>query len=276
LTRLKDDPAAGWLAPIDRVIVLVKGWAAWCLFLAFIYGVRTAVWTLTASYLDSPALAAMFGGVASRIPLIVGGVTFAALVIPMRRTIVRIRANTIEKMARQAGDFASPVDDLSTLDEVPDGRVVSLVGWVRGHGYVDRLVDGQRAVGLTVRCQEGMLPFVLETMHNFDLVDESGNEALVLTGDGRLYGEANVRLNRASNDDKQLVVSLDIPASAVLTDWNVFAVRDGDPVMVVGTKSTVPDMTQLQHNRSPYRTAITSTKTRPLLVFPISAERRSV
>jgi hypothetical protein len=275
LTRLKDDPAEGWLAPIDRVIVLVKGWAAWCLFLAFIYGVRTLVWMLTASYLDSPALVAMFGGVAARIPVIVGGVTFVMLVIPMRRAIVRIRANTIEKMARQAADYATSVDDLSTLGEVSDGRVVSLVGWVRGHGYVDRLVDGQRAVGLTVRCQDG-LPFVMETMHNFDLVDEAGNEALVLTGDGRLYGDANVQLSRASNDDKQLVMSLDIPASAVLTDWNVLAVRDGDPVMVVGTKSTVQDFEQLQQNRSPMRTAVASTKQRPLLVFPLAAERRDV
>jgi len=193
----------------------------------------------------------------------------------MRRTIVRIRASTLEKMARQAGERAAAVDDLSLLGDEPDGRVVSLVGWVRGHGYVDSPVDGQPAVGLTLRCQDGM-PLVMETMLNFDLVDESGHEALVLTGEGRLFGEANVRLSRASESDRQLVMSLGLPATVVPTDWNALAVRDGDPVMVVGTKTTVQDYTQIQHNRSVARTAVASSKDRPLLIVPLDAERREV
>jgi hypothetical protein len=256
--------------------VTIKGWAAWALFFAFLYCVRTAIWILAASYLDSPALMTMFGGVAARIPIAVSGVLFAALVIPMRRTVVRIRASTIAKMAKQAAtDAAVAVDDLSALGDELDGRVVSLVGWVRGHGYLERLVDGQRAVGLSLRCQDG-LPFLMETMHNFDLVDEGGNEALVSTGEGRLLGESNVQLSRASNDDRQLVLSLDLPASAVPTDWNAFAVRDGDPVMVVGTKTTIQDLTQIQHNRPINRAAVASTKTRPLLLLPLAAERRDV
>jgi hypothetical protein len=276
LTRLKDEPAAGWLQPLDLTIVTVKGWAAWALYFASLYGVRTAIWILTASYLDSPALMTMFGGVAARIPLIVSGVLGAALIVPMRRTVVRIRASTIAKMAKQsATDSAVAVDDLSALGDEPDGRVVSLVGWVRGHGYLEHLVDGQRAVGLSLRCQDG-LPFVMETMHNFDLVDEGGNEALISTGEGRLLGESNVQLSRASNDDRQLVLSLDLPSSAVPTDWNVFAVRDGDPVMILGTKTTIQDLTQIQHNRPINRAAVASTKKRPLLLFPLDAERRDV
>jgi hypothetical protein len=276
LTRLKDDPADRWLSPLDRVIVTVKGWAAWALFGAFLYCVRTAVWTVTASYLDSPALVAMFGWLAGRIPVLVGGFVGAALLIPMRRAVVRLRASTIAKMAKQAAeDRAAPVDDLTALGDEPDGRLVSLVGWVRGHGYVGPLVDGAQAVGLTLRCQDGM-PFVVETMHNFDLIDEAGNPALVLTGDGRLFGEANVRLDRSSNDDRHLVLALDLPAAAVPTDWNVLAVRDGDPVMVVGTKTTIQDYSQIQHNRSVARTAVASSNERPLLIFPIDAERREV
>ena len=64
------------------------------------------------------------------------------------------------------------------------------------------------------------------------------------TGDGRLLADSNVQLSRASQDDRQLVMSLDLPASAVPTDWNVFVVRDGDPVMVVGTKTTIQDLTR--------------------------------
>ena len=150
LTRLNEDPAALWLRPIDRAIVTVKGWMAWLFYFAFLYGVRTVVWILTASYLDSPALMAMFGPLARRVPLLVGGALGAALLIPMRRTVVRIRAGAIAKMAREAAtDAAVAVDDLAALAAEPDGRLVSLVGWVRGRAYVDRLVDGQRAVGLT-------------------------------------------------------------------------------------------------------------------------------
>jgi hypothetical protein len=276
LTRLADDPAAGWLQPLDRAIVLVRGWAAWCLYFVFLYVVRKCIWFVAASYLDSPALMTMFGGVAARLDIIITGVLGAALLIPMRRTVVRVRANAIARMARQtAGDAAVPVDDLAALRDEPDGKLVSIVGWVRGEGYLDHLVDGQRAVGLTLRCQDG-LPFVMESMHNFELVDEAGNEALVATGDGRVYGESNVQLSRASADDRQLLISLDLPASAVPTDWNAFVVRDGDPMMVIGTKTTIQDFTQIQHNRSVARTAVASATRRPLLIFPLDAERREV
>ena len=276
LTRLKEDPAGRWISGLDHLIVLVKGWAAWLLYLVFLRVVFIAFHFVISTASGDYNLAQSVGfGRALSIPGLLTGGLGALLLIPMRRTIVRIRASTIEKMARQAGERAAAVDDLSLLGDEPDGRVVSLVGWVRGHGYVDSPVDGQPAVGLTLRCQDGM-PLVMETMLNFDLVDESGHEALVLTGEGRLFGEANVRLSRASESDRQLVMSLGLPATVVPTDWNALAVRDGDPVMVVGTKTTVQDYTQIQHNRSVARTAVASSKDRPLLIVPLDAERREV
>jgi hypothetical protein len=247
--------------------VLVKGWAAWALYGAFLVAVRAAV-----AYIIETLLAADPG----RLPSIVGGAVGATFLIPMRRAVIRLRATSTAKMARDAAmDRAAAIDVFAGIDAEPDGKLVSLVGWVRGHGYLDRDVRGQRAVGLTLRCQDGV-PFVLELMHNFDLVDESGNAALVLTGDGRVLGDANVRLSRASHEDRNLVVSLDLPATAVPTDWNAFVVRDGDPVMVLGTKTTIQDLEELQYNRSPNRTAIASAPGRPLLLFPIDAERRHV
>lgn len=276
LTRLKEDPAGRWLGGLDHLIVLVKGWAAWLLYLGLLRVVFSAFHFVisTASGDYNLAQSVGFGRYAS-IPGVLTGAFAAFLLIPVRRAIVRIRAGTIEKMARQAGERARPVDDLSLLGDEPDGRVVSLVGWVRGHGYLDHPVGGERAVGLTLRCQDGM-PLLMETMLNFDLLDEAGHEALVLTGDGRLFGDANVRLSRASESDRRLIMSLDIPASAVPTDWNALAVRDGDPVMVVGTKTTVQDYTQMQKNRSVARTAVASSQERPLLIFPLDAERREV
>jgi hypothetical protein len=276
LTRLKDEPAARWLGGLDHVQAQVMGWAGWLLYLIFLrvvfLGFHFVISTASGDY----NLAQSVGfGRAMSIPGVLTGVVAAFLLVPVRRMIVRFRAKGIEKMARLAGERAAPVDELSLLGDEPDGRLVSLVGWVRGHGYLDHPVDGQRAVGLTLRCQDGT-PLVMETMLNFDLIDEAGNEALVLTGDGRLFGDANVRLSRASESDRQLVMSLNIPASVVPTDWNALAVRDGDPVMVVGTKTTIQDYTQIQKNRSIARAAVASSKQRPLLIVPLDAERREV
>jgi hypothetical protein len=46
--------------------------------------------------------------------------------------------------------------------------------------------------------------------------------------------------------------------------------------MVIGTKTTIQDYTQIQLNRSVARSAVASSKRRPLLIFPLDAERREV
>lgn len=277
LTRLDDDPAAGWLEPIDRAIILVKGWAVWPLYLvlgrlvylSFHYVIATA----SGAY--DLAQVQRYMGIPMSIPGLLTAATMAALLQPTRRFVVRVRARAVAKMAREAADRALPIDDLSALEAEPDDRVVSLVGWVRGTGYVDHPVSGQRAVGLALPCQDG-LPFVMETLHNFELVDEAGNAALVITGDGRLLGPSNVQLSRASADDRQLLHSLNLPATTVPTDWNATVVRDGDPVLVVGAKTTIQDLSQLQFDRAASRPALASARRRPLLVFPLEAERREV
>jgi hypothetical protein len=272
LTRLDDDPAARWLEPLDRAIILVKGWAVWPLyfalgravFLAFHYVIATAsgAYDLAQSrYLSIPGL--------------LTAATMAALIQPTRRFIVRVRARAVAKMAREAAERAAPIDDLSALEAEPNERVVSLVGWVRGTGYVDHPVGGQRAVGLALPCQDG-LPFVMETLHNFELCDEAGNTALIITGDGRLLGSSNVRLSRASADDRRLLHWLNLPATTVPTDWNARVLRDGDPVLVVGAKTTIQDLSQLRFDRAASKPALASTRQRPLLVFPLDAERRDV
>lgn len=274
LTRLKEDPAEGWLTSIDRTIVLVKGWAAWAVWAVFIrvayQAYRYVIATMSGDF-DLTQTVRIFS-----LQGFLTAATGAALIVPMRRLVIRIRANTIAKLAKEAATAqAAEVDDFLSLDGEPEGRLVSLVGWVRGHGYLYQPVAGERAVGLTLRCQDGV-PFVMESVHNFDLLDEAGQPALVLTGGGRVYGDTNVRLERASAGDRQLLQSLDLPATALPTDWNAFVIRDGDPVMVIGTKTTVQDLTQLQRGKAAARTAIASTKARPLLVFPLAAERREV
>jgi hypothetical protein len=274
LTPLREDPAAEWLTAAGRFAVTVRGstaWVAYGLFIAFEWlCARYALGTLLG--LGSETL--MFIPMPN-VPVIVAAATAIALYVPTRRAVIALESSATGAKARATAlRQALAVDDLAALGAEPDGRVVSLVGWVRGHAYLQQPVDGKRAVGLTLRCQD-TYPFVLEILQNFDLVGEMDDEALVVTVGGRLLGKTNVRLQRGGYDDKVLVSSLDLPMTAILTDWNAFVVRDGDPVMVVGTKTTIQDLAQAR-GRATARVAVASAPSRPLLVFPLAAERRDV
>ena len=59
------------------------------------------------------------------------------------------------------------------------------------------------------------------------------------------------------------------------TGWDAFVLRDGDPVMVVGFKQTALDPTAASMRATPARAAIGSSPPKPLLIFPIAAERRA-
>jgi hypothetical protein len=267
LTPLSDDPAAGWLSGPARFAVTLKGWAAWAAFFLLLFAMRLCV---------RYVMDTLIGIEIPRVPSLVSGATGAAFLIPMRRAVVALKAQAIVTKARAvASSQARALDDLRTLAGEPDGSVVSLVGWVRGHSYLSQPVTGLQAVGLTLRCQDERA-LMLEILQNFDLVGEAGDEALVVTEGGRLSGKTNVRLSRASHDDKMFVTSLDLPTGAVLTDWNAFVVRDGDPVMVLGTKTTVQDLSGLARGGPVTRVAVASAPARPLLVFPLDAERRDV
>jgi hypothetical protein len=277
-TRLKADPAWAWLSPGDRALVALTGAAAWVGYGVFLFAVRRALGYVLSTLSGSYDLG-MSVGIGGR-SLTLQGLATAGLAavcfVPMRRYVISLRARTTAEKARKAATaLATAIDDLRALGDEEDGRIVSLVGWVRGHGYLYHRVDGQQAVGLSIRVQDEF-PFLMETMHNFDLVDEDGAAALVVTEGARLLGKTNHRLSRANNDDRQLLMSLDMPATAVPTDWNAFIVRDGDPVMVVGRKTTIQDLTELQHGRASARTAVASTKEHPLLVIPLEAERLEV
>ena len=69
------------------------------------------------------------------------------------------------------------------------------------------------------------------------------------------------------------MASLDLPVGAVATGWDTFVLRDGDPVMVVGFKQTALDP-QPACAAPPVRARSASLPAKPLLIFPIAAERR--
>ena len=269
LTKLKDDPAARWLSSGGRTMVTLKGWGVWVA-----YWISLRVLWLVLEWLIETFLHVSGRVMFISLPGLITAMVGAALLLPIRYFVVVLRSRSIAARAKaEATARSTAVDDLKTLDAEPDGRVVSLVGWVRGHAYLMHRAGGHQAAGLALHCRGQQL---VETLHNFDVVDEAGDTALVVAAGARLLGAPNVQLSRASTDDRALVNSLDLPAGVVPTYWNAFVVRDGDPVMVIGTKTTVQDLTELQYGRPAARTALGSTPEVPLLIFPLAAERRDV
>jgi hypothetical protein len=264
LTPLRDDPAAAWLSPLGRLGAFVTTCWAWAGF-----GLLMLALWICVEYIIETVLHTR----GRRLPTIAMLAAGGALLVPMRRWAATIESKAITARAKAAASAAAAgVDDLKTFPDEPDGRVLSLVGWVSADGFLPRPVDGKDVVGLALRVQDTH-SYVYETMLNFDLVDESGEAVLVATGGGRLIGPATTRLSRASDSDKALVSSFDLPASAVPTDWNAFTLREGDPVMVIGTKTTLQDFTEAQRNRPTIRPALASAPGRPLLIVKLDAER---
>jgi hypothetical protein len=114
---------------------------------------------------------------------------------------------------------------------------------------------------------------VLETLNDFELVDEAGRAILVQVADARMLGTSNVNLTDGKAR-RLLIASLDLPVGAMATGWDAFVLRDGDPVMTVGFKQTILDPTQTSLRAPPARASIGSLPPRPMLIFPLAAERR--
>jgi hypothetical protein len=259
LTPLRDDPAAAWLSQQDRLRVAFTRWFTWSAysFVCFVCWVA--------------ALAVFRMGVLFTSVYCFTGVL--AVSWPVRRVVMRRCSRKVAELVRDSSPAASiPIDDFADLDRQPDGTLVSLVGWIRAREQLPDPVGGQPCVGLALACHQ-RYPGVLETLNDFDLVDEAGRTVLVQVADARMLGASNVNLT----DGKarmMLVASLDLPVGAVATGWDAFVLRNGDPVMAVGFKQTVLDPTQTSVRAAAARATVASSATKPLLIFPIAAERR--
>ena len=149
---------------------------------------------------------------------------------------------------------------------------MSLVGWIKAHAKLPEPVAGQPCVGIALACHQ-RYPGVLETLSDFELVDEAGRTVPIQVAGARMLGESNVNLTNA-NERRLLIASLDLPVGAVATGWDAFVLRDGDPIMAVGFKQTALDPTQATLRAPAARPAVVSLATKPLLIFPIAGERR--
>jgi hypothetical protein len=265
LTGLRDDPAAGWLSGPKRrslAIAAALPWFCYCAGLMFLgVALPRAVFGGLLSFLLAPG------------QLFLGTLVIGVLLFPFaRRFVVRFENDRMHAFVSQTvAAEALNTDDWSVLNSEPDGRAVSLVGWARRRLVLPTQVAGEPAIGIALACvqsHEG----VLESVHDFDLVDENGRAILISVAGGRLVGKPNVRVF-SDDDGRMLVASLDLPPGVTPTG-DAFVLRDGDPVMVAGFKTTVMDPELPGMRQPPVRTALASSGGRPLLVYQLVAERR--
>jgi hypothetical protein len=262
LTPLRDDPAAAWLTRPQRLRLTMTRVTAWGT-----YGLILAILWLGALAIFMPVMGLMMTTFYCMMAA-------AAITWPVRRIIMRRCSAKIAELVRAGSpDLAVAIDDFTDLERQLDGTVVSIVGWIRAREKLAELVAGAPCIGLALACHQ-RYPGVLETLTDFDLVDEAGNTILVRVAGARMLGAANVNLSDG-NARRMLIASLDLPVGAVATGWDAFVLRDGDPVMAVGFKLTTLDPMQPNLRAPPARASVGSVPPKPLLIFPIAAERRA-
>ncbi len=260
LTTLRDDPAEVWLSPAQRLRVRMLAWRWWAL-----YGF--ALWLLRMVLLFVVIDLVYYAGY---LPTVLTAMIGAAVFNPMRRMILRKQTERRRRLLLAPPRDALQVDDWAALEAEPDGRVVSVVGWARARLQLS--VAGEQCLGLALPCQQ-KFPGLLETLHDFDLVDEQERPLSIKVTDARLFGTPNLALNDG-HQRRTLVASLNLPVGAVLAGWETYVLRDGDPVMVLGVKQTLADPAQHGSRQVPLRAVLGSAPNQPMLIFALNAERR--
>jgi hypothetical protein len=264
MTPFRDDPAAAWLSTGEKLWLDALGWLCWATFVATMLVLRI-VTRVFAALLVGPFLA-------GRVSYMTVGALSAALVWPVRRSILRMKVGRTEEILRRSAD-AVAMEDWEALAGEADGKLVTVYGWVRARARLDHPVGRETAVGVGLPCQD-KFPGVFESLHDFDLVDEAGRSIFIRVDGGRMYGAPNVALD--GHELRHLFAALGVPSGATASSWQVHALREGDPVMVVGFKQAEADPL-VPSLREPVRSlALGSSASHPLLVFTIPAERRAV
>jgi hypothetical protein len=247
-------------APYKRQVWFL-GWMVW---MAYGYALGIPAVAL-------PLMLGFIGLIFARVIRFGFALTGLVMLAHMRRVVVRVKNRRMQTLVRRVvGERAKQVDDWGTLDEHSDGTLVSLVGWARARQRLAQPVCGERCIGIALGCQMNY-PGVLESVHDFDLIDEQGRKIPILVAGGRLFGEPNVRVF-SDPEGRMLVASLDLPAGAVPTA-DALALRDGDPLMIVGFKTSIADDQHSGMREAPVQVVIASAETLPLLIYPLAAER---
>lgn len=266
LTPLLDDPAAAWLSTAGRWRVGLTSVLGWGIFIVALILLKIAISIFLHS---NPVL--FF--VPRRAVYVALGLLIVAIRPIVRRAILRRRSVRIAASIRDSAPAeALTIDDWTELENAPEDQPISVVGWAHARLRLPHPVAGEPCIGLALACQQDY-PGVLETLHDFDLVDETGRSIPIQVADARMLGEPTVDLG-GGDSQHLLVASLDLPAGATLSGWHAFVLRDGDPLLIVGFKRSMVDPNEHGLRQAPVRATVASSPPRPLLIFPIAAERR--
>jgi hypothetical protein len=297
LTMLRDDPAIRWLSLWSRLKVAAAGLALWFVWLGLI-GVAIAEWGAVGrsrkALMTEVQLSHALGAILAAVLICLAPMVYWASLQIRNRAMLALVWKEI--MAR-----ASPLDDWSKLDDAPDDRPLSLVGWVRGRSHLLHRIDGKPCVGLALGCRLRTIKTfvdwghhdlwtgkprrfdyvqrdseVMETLFDFDLVGDDGRSIPIEVAGARLLGERNVAMLGDDQDERDLIVWLDLPSGCTPLPRKAYVLRDGDPVMVVGYKTSAMDTGTRGYRQAPFRTTVASTLSLPLLIYPLPppAERR--
>jgi hypothetical protein len=264
VTPLRDDPAIGWLRRDEKLRVDALGWFVWAAFVVSMFLLRFIV--RVALYLF---VSHIYTG---RMSVVMVGALSAALVPGVRRSILRMKSARVGDLLRRgAADVAA--DDWEKLAREPEGQVASVLGWARARVRLGPPVGGEAALGVAIPCQS-QFPGLLEVASDFELCDEEGRTILIQVADARTFGTPNVTLD--GRDLQMLMGAFEVPTGVTASAWRVHALREGDPVMVVGFKRMVVDPASASMREPGERLALASQSPCPLLIFSIDAERRAV
>jgi hypothetical protein len=264
LTPLRDDPAVAWLSKGEKLRVGARGWAVWIAFFFSMLVLWDLLWDLL-YYAVTP----FFPG---RISLALVIVLVITIFSAVRRSIIRMKAARVADILH-AGAKDVAADDWAALAREPEGQVASVLGWVRGRERLATPLGGESVVGVALPCQS-KFPGLLESMHDFELQDEEGRTIVIQMADARTFGTPNVALG--GRDMQMLFATLELPTGVTASSYHVHALRDGDPVMVVGFKRMIVDPAAASMRGEGERLALGSSPPCPLLVFSLAAERRPV
>jgi len=287
LVRLRDDPAAAWLSPTDSLRAFLWGMIPWV--------VAGMLWSIPASWVAMrtrpyPQRNHFFGRRRNLPPaayaLIYVSIPLGLALLPLFLwTGGKLRSRVVLSLARRRALAETwPADDWEALGQAPDGQPVSVVGWARGREHLGYLIDGQPCLGVSLGCRATVEELwssdspderphrqryaeVMEVLHDFDLIDESGRTLPIRVAGARLIGARNVGMLGDDDAEQRLLAALNLPAGVKPLGKKTFVVRDGDPLLVIGFKTT---------SSQGSRPAVASGATKALLVCAIRAEHRDV
>jgi hypothetical protein len=295
LTMLRDDPAAKWLGPWSRLQAAAAGMvlpAVWLALLCFTFSAQVFIADASRHNPRPPVETSYLVSLTACIVLscLLPTVYWASLQLRSRAILALVWKGVVAE--------ALALDDWSKLDDAPDDQPISLVGWVRARQQLRYRVDGKPCVGLALGCRlKSLQSFVgthynlwtqrpdqieyiqrysevMETLFDFDLVDDDGRAIPIRVAGGRLLGERNVALLGDDQDERDLIAWLALPRGCRPLPKKAYVLRDGDPVMVVGYKTTVRDPAQAGLRDAPVQAVLASASPLPLLVYPLPAARR--